>query len=220
MALDVPPVAWVVVTLLALAWAKVLLPDHLFRRRAQSSSQYVQLTSHLEPAARARFPAPQAAPPASAGERKWWTLELLRDLDAPRLEAVVRAFWQVRGFKVERNGSDLLIYRPASGELFAVALCQPAHADPVSLQLLHGLWDLAIQTAAPLAFFYGMPGFTQVALAYAKDRPMKLISAVDFLAEIGALKPAQQQQVLDRSLRPASLAPKAAGLSPGSPAPH
>lgn len=169
-----------------------------------------QFSPHLEPAAPARPPAPRAAPPAVAGSsRPWWTLDLLRDLDAPRLESVIHTYWQVRGFLVEQVGADLIITQRLTGQLHAVALCQPAHADRVSWNLVQGLADHVRQRGAPIGLFYGMPGFSQVALAFARGMPIRLITAGELLAEIAALAAPQQQALLDRSLRPASPAPGA-----------
>src|SRR5690349_8271307 len=96
-----------------------------------------QFSPHLEPAAPARPPAAVTAPPAVAEpSRSWWTLDLLRDLDAPRLESVIRHYWQVRGFLVEQVGVDLVITQRLTGQLHAVAQCQPAHADRVSWNLV------------------------------------------------------------------------------------
>ena len=190
--LHMPVYVWAIVAILALAWLKVLLPERFFRRSAKETpSPYLELKHDFGPAA----PVAKAAAPAQPGK---WTLEVMRELHPTRLEDLISSFWQVRACKVEIEGTDLMVYRPATGRVFAIARCQPAGADKTGVESVRALWELVQQRQAPLGLFYGLSGFAPEAVAFAKDKPLKLLMGSDLLTEIGHLRPDTQRALLAR----------------------
>jgi len=185
--LHMPVLAWVLVGILALAWIYVLLPDR-FKPSRPSRTRYLELKHDFgPPPAAARAPAPSP-----------WTPELLRGLDEAKLEKLIGAFWQARACNVESAGADLFIYRPSTGRMFGVAHCQRAGGPRAGVPQIQALWDLVQARSAPLGLYYGLSGFAPEALAFAKDKHLKLVTASDLLAEIAALKPEQQQALMQQ----------------------
>ena len=197
--LHVPVYVWVIVGVLALAWLKVILPERYFRSRASrkpAPPPYLQLDHGHEVAG----PAPAAAKaPAPAAT---WTLELLRSLRSEQLTEVICGFWQARVCHVEVAGKDLMIQRPSTGRLFAVAHSVPSSAGKVGVEAVRALWELVQSRPAPLGLYYGLSGFAPEALAFARDKPLKLLMGSDLLAEIGHLLPEQQQALMVRLTEP------------------
>ena len=195
--LDMPVYAWAIVAVVALAWLKVILPEHLFRLHwsKPAPSRYLELNlGPAQPAAKS--PTPVQAPAAK------WTLDLIRQLDGARLGRLVCGFWEARACKVEVAAADVIVYRPATGRAFAVARCQAFGANPTDLAPVRSLWDVVQQRQAPLGLLYGVSGFTPEALAFAKDKPLKLLMGSDLLTEIGHLRPDTQRTLLASVTQP------------------
>jgi hypothetical protein len=198
--LHVPLYVWPLIGTLVLGWIYVLLPEKFKRRSAKPAHAYVQLAQDLDIPGPATAPAAKKAPaPAPAAK---WTLELLGGLSSEQLTDVICCFWQARVCNVEVAGKDLLIHRPSTGRLFAVAQRVPSSAEKVSVEAIHALWDLTQSRQAPLGIFYGLSGFAPEAMAFAKDKHLKLLMGSDLLAEIGHLRPEQQQALLMRLTEP------------------
>jgi hypothetical protein len=193
--LHVPLYVWPVVAVLALAWIYVMLPERFKPRARSQKSSYLQLEHNA--AEIAPTPVAKAVAPAPKPQ---WTLEALRALGPEQLNTLVRGFWLARVCTVEPAGNDLLIFRPSTGRLFAAAHVTPASPQKVGLDQVKSLWELVQQRAAPLGLYYGIDGFTAEAVAFVKDKHLKLVSGSDFLQEIGHLKPEQQQDLLERAL--------------------
>jgi hypothetical protein len=196
--LHVPLYVWPLVAVLLMAWIYVMLPERFKRRSKAQGSNYVQLerlAADIAPAP-AAVPAAKAAVPAAPK----WTLDVLRALSPEQLNSLARGFWLARGCTIEPAGNDLLIFRPSTGRLFAIAHCTAATPQKVSVDQMQSLWEFVQQRAAPLGLYYGIAGFTDEAIAFAKDKHVKLLSGSDFLEEIGHLKPEQQQSLLQRAL--------------------
>lgn len=178
--LDVPLYGWLIVGVLLLAWIYLLLPQR-FRpfARKPDSGRYLEL--------KWREPAP-GAPPRKV------TLEQLATSNSQQLMTLVRAFWEARACTVEIKGSDLLIHRPSTGRVFAVARCSAAPAH-VGLEEIEALWALVHKQAAPLGLYYGLGGFSAEALAFAKQKHLKLIAGDTLVSDIDSLKPEQQREL-------------------------
>jgi hypothetical protein len=194
--LEVPFYVWGLVAVLGLAWIYVMLPERFKLRSQSGQSKYLQLErlggqDSIKTQVNAVY-----APPAPK-----WTLDALRALSPEQLSELVRGFWQARVCTVEPAGNDLLIFRPSTGRLFAVAHTTAAAPQKVGLDQIQSLWEFVQQRAAPLGLYYGVAGFTAEAVAFAKDKHLKLLTGADFLDEIGHLKPEQQQALLERALR-------------------
>jgi len=194
--LHVPLYVWPLVAVLALAWIYVMLPERFKPRSRSRKSAYLQLERYaadIAPTSVAKAAAPAPAKPQ-------WTLEALRALGPEQLNSLVRGFWLARVCTIEPAGNDLLIFRPSTGRLFAAAHATAASSQKIGLDQVQSLWELVQQRAAPLGLYYGMDGFTAEAIAFVKDKHLKLVSGSDFLEEIGHLKPEQQQDLLQRAL--------------------
>lgn len=209
--LNVPPYLWGLVAVLALVWLRTLLPDRMFRRSSgnAASSPWMEFkpTAALhpsnpsptaaEPAAAPAAAAPEPAPaPAPAQPAREWSLEFLRTLDSARLEQLIVGFWQARSCTVEFSGTGLMISRPSTNRLFAIAQCRPFGAGKVGVGQLGELWETVQQRQSPLGLYYALSGFTPEALAYVKEKRLKLIMGSDLLSEIGALTPEQKQALI------------------------
>jgi len=198
--IHVPVYVWPLVAVLALAWIYVMLPERFRRRSKSRQSNYVQLERYaadIAPTPAAKVPAPAPAP---APAKPQWTLEALSALGPEQLNSLVRGFWLARVCTIEPAGNDLLIFRPSTGRLFAAAHATPYSPQKVGLDQVQSLWELVQQRAAPLGLYYGIGGFTAEAIAFVKDKHLKLVSGSDLLEEIGHLKPEQQQDLLQRAL--------------------
>lgn len=178
--LEMPLYAWAMVGVLTLAWIYLLLPQR-FRPFAPrpASTRYLEL--------KWREPAPVAPP------RKM-TLEQLATTNSEQLLALIRAFWEARACTVDIIGPDLLIHRPATGRVFAVARgnAAPVH---VGLEEVEGLWALVHKHAAPLGLYYGLGGFSAEALEFAQQKHLKLIAGDRLVSDIDSLKPEQQREL-------------------------
>jgi hypothetical protein len=194
--LEVPFYVWGLVAVLGLAWIYVMLPERFKLRSRSNPSKYLQLDrmggeDSIATQVRAAY-----VPPAPK-----WTLDAQSALSPGQLNELVRAFWQARVCTTEPAGNDLLIFRPSTGRLFAVAHATAASTQKVGLDQVQSLWEFVQQRAAPLGLYYGIAGFTAEATAFAKDKHLKLVAGADFLDEIGHLKSEQQQALLDRTLQ-------------------
>lgn len=134
-----------------------------------------------------------------------WTVEFIGSLSLNRLELLVQRFWQARGCEVQRDRGpqgaiELLITRPGTGKLFALAQCGATKGDKISLATVKAFAELATAKSAGIAVYYAFAGFSDEALAFAKDKPVKLITAAGLAAEIKLLSPIQQQVLLERTL--------------------
>jgi hypothetical protein len=190
--LEMPLYAWALVGVLSLAWIYLLLPQR-FRPFAprSGSTQYLEL--------KWRDPAPVAPP------RKL-TLEQLATTNSRQLLSLVRAFWEARACAVDVTGSELLIHRPSTGRVFAVARCNAAPAQ-VEVAEIEALWALVHRHTAPLGLYYGLGGFSAEALEFAKQKHLKLIAGDTLVSDIDALKPEQQRELharLDPGMRAAA----------------
>lgn len=192
--MDVPVYVWALVAVLALGWIYVLLPERFKLRSKPRQSKYLQLErmggeSSIQ----------TQVNPVYAAPKPTWTLDALCALGPEQLNELVRGFWLARVCTVEPAGNDLLIFRPSTGRLFAIAHCTAASPQKVGLDQLQSLWEFVQQRAAPLGLYYGIAGFTAEAVAFAKDKHLKLLAGSDLLAEIRHLKPEQQQELLGRA---------------------
>jgi hypothetical protein len=194
--LHVPLFVWPLVAVLVLGWIYVMLPERFKLRSKAKGSNYVQLERLAADIAPAPAPAAKAATPAAPK----WTLDVLNGLGPEQLNALARGFWLARGCTIEPAGNDLLIFRPSTGRIFAIAHCTASSPQKVSLDQMQSLWEFVQQRAAPLGLYYGIAGFTAEAIAFAKDKHLKLLTGSDLLDEIGHLKPEQQQSLLQRAL--------------------
>lgn len=190
--LEMPLYAWALVGVLLVAWIYLLLPQR-FRPFAPRSAppQYLEL--------KWRDPAPVAPP------RKL-TLEQLATTNSRQLLSLVRAFWEARSCTVDATGSELLIHRPSTGRVFAVARC---NAAPVQVEVaeVEALWALVHRHTAPLGLYYGLGGFTAQAIEFAKQKHLKLIAGDTLVSDIDSLKPEQQRELharLDPGMRAAA----------------
>lgn len=190
--LELPLYVWAIIGVLLLAWIYLLLPQRfrLFAART-APPQYLEL--------KWREPAPGAPPPKV-------TLEQLATTNSRQLLALVRAFWEARACAVDITGSDLLIHRPSTGRVFAVARCNAAPAN-VGVEEIEALWALVHRHTAPLGLYYGLGGFSVEALEFAKQKHLKLIAGDTLVSDIDALKPEQQRALharLDPGMRAAA----------------
>lgn len=134
-----------------------------------------------------------------------WSVELIRGLTLNRLEMLVHRYWRMRGCEVHRghaaDGSiQLLISRPATGKLFALAQCAPVAGEATGLDAVRALAVAGTHKASGIVVLYSMSGFTDEALGFAKGQPVKLIDAAGLLSEIQQLAPMQQQRLLEQTL--------------------
>lgn len=190
--LEMPLYAWALVGVLLLAWIYLLLPQRLrpFATRTPPS-RYLELDW--------RGPEP-AAPPRKV------TLEQLATTNSGQLLALVRAFWEARACTVDITGSELLIHRPSTGRVFAVARCNAAPVN-VGVEEIEALWALVHRHTAPLGLYYGLGGFSAEALEFARQKHLKLIVGDTLVSDIDALKPEQQRELharLDPRMRAAA----------------
>jgi len=198
MTLNAPLYIWAIVATLALVWIWFLLPDRFkSAARKPAPSRYVQLSQDLDVAGAS---APAKVPAAAHASN--WTLDLLRSLNSEQLTEVIHGFWQARVCNVEITGKDMLIHRPSTGRLFGVAHRMPSSGEKVGLDAVRALWELVQSRQAPLGLFYGLSGFAPEALAFAKDKPLKLLMGSDLLVEIGHLRAEQQQELMARLTHP------------------
>lgn len=202
--LHVPVYVWPLVGALLIGWIYTLLPEKYRKRSAKPASQYLQLNHDLD--VPGPLTGPVAAPAKAAEPAMKWTLDLLRSLGPDQLSDLVSAFWQARVCSVDSAGNMLRINRPSTGRLFAVAQVCPASAPKVSLEQVKALFATVHDHSAPLGLYYGLSGFTAEALAFAKDKPIKLLMGSDLLAEIGHLKAEQQDALMQRATSGGQLA--------------
>lgn len=182
--LEMPLYVQVLIGVLTLAWIYVMLPERFKPRRRNAAPRYLQIERDAAPA----VPVPAARTPKV-------TLEQLATTDSRQLQALVRAFWQARACAVETIGSDLLIRRPSTGRLFAVARCNAAASAHVGVAEIEALWALVQRHSAPLGLYYGLGGFAPEASAFVKDKHLKLVAGGTLVAEIDSLKPEQQREL-------------------------
>jgi hypothetical protein len=192
--IDVPVYVWALVAVLALGWIYVMLPERFKLRARPKQSKYLQLDRlGGEDAVDTQVNRAYTPP------KPTWTLDALRALGTEQLNELVRGFWLARVCTVEPAGNDLLIFRPSTGRLFAIAHCTAASPQKVGLDQMQSLWEFVQQRAAPLGLYYGIAGFTAEAVTFAKDKHLKLMAGSDLLEEIAHLKPEQQQELLERA---------------------
>ena len=195
--LHVPVYVWPLVGALVLGWIYTLLPDKYKKRTAKPDSNYLQLKHDLDVAGPMAGPA--ATPAKAAAPAMKWTLDLLRSFGPDQLADLVGAFWLARLCTVDSAGNVMRINRPSTGRLFAVAQVSAASSPKVTLEQIKALFAIVHDHSAPLGLYYGLSGFTPEALAFAKDKPLKLLMGSDLLAEIGHLKPEQQNALMERT---------------------
>ena len=222
----IPVWVWGIAGVLGLVWVKFLLPEDLFKTRATPKLEPVVFTPPppkippvasrpamvTVPAAKTApsvvappTPAPAAQLAAPAGPIPAWTPELIGDLTLNKLETLVQRFWQARGCEVARDRApdgaiEFLVSRPGTGKLFALVQCGPTRGDKIGLATVKALAEHGARKAAGIAVLYSLPGFTDGAIAFAKDKPVKLITAAALIAEIGLLPQIQQQRLLEQML--------------------
>ncbi len=211
----IPVWIWPVVGILGLLWIKTLLPEKLFRKAPADATPAARQPPvvFVPPPKRAPVsptsavsvapPSPAAAP--AAARIVGWTPEMIDGLSLNRLETLVQRFWQARSCEVTRargadGGIELLISRPATGKLFALAQCAATRGEKIGIATVKALAATGLQKATGIVVLYGLTGFTDEALAFAKDKPVKLLNASGLLAEIRLLPVGEQQRLLERTL--------------------
>ena len=196
----VPLYVWGFVAVLGLIWLKVALPD----RRPRKAPVAPELL--LEP----DLPVPVAAPAAKTAapaRPDAWSLDAIRGLDGRRIENFVLGLWQINGYRAELSGksadggAEVRIHNVANGRLFAVAQCRPARSGLLGADSVGGLYDAVQQQSAVMGIFYGLAGFAPEALAFAQGKRVKLVSAEELLAQVGALRPEQRKALLEHVWR-------------------
>jgi hypothetical protein len=218
----VPGYIWGLIALLGVVWLKALLPQRLFRRGAATGPgmpellaadgpSFADTPAPPRPVARPA-PAPAAATPKPAAPGPAapvptapgsWSIETLRGLESMKLALLVQGFWRARSCTVDFGGqtpagAELMIHRPSTGRLFAIAQCASMRTGTVGSERLQQLWGHVEQHQAALGLYYGA-AFSPEAQAFVKGRRLKLITAADLLVEVQAL-PADQQKALLESM--------------------
>lgn len=222
----IPVWVWCIAGVLGIVWVKFVLPEDLFKRKEAPRLEPVVFTPPppktppvasrpaMVTAPTATAPPAVVAPPTPAspaqqaaptGPIPAWTPELIGNLSLNKLETLVQRFWQARGCEVARDRAadgaiEFLVSRPGTGKLFAVVQCAPTRGDKIGLAMVKALAEHGAQKAAGIAVLYSLPGFTDEALAFAKDKPVKLIGPAALIAEIGLLPQVQQQRLLEQVL--------------------
>lgn len=211
---DVPAYVWGIVAVLGLAWLFVLMPERLRPWRWQPAEPIPDLawTSPepvLAPAATARVEVLSPRPVAVATRPRGWSLESIARLSPARFDELVQGLWQANGYKAVATGTDVKIHSAASGNLFAVARRLAAPGEPVPATAVEGLWHQVQQAGVGLGICYGLAGFATDALMFAQGKRLKLVSGAELLAQLRALRPEQQQAMLDHVWRtPAAPSPQ------------
>jgi len=145
-----------------------------------------------------------------------WSTQLIRDLEWKRFEELVKGLWLAKGYRAELTkagadgGVDVMIHDPSSAELFAVAQCKSHRTEMTGVVFVRELWGVVHHHSAKEGLLYGLSGFTPEANAFARGKPLHLISAEQLFEQLSELTPAQQVSLLDDVCRDDYLSPTCA----------
>ncbi|HVT37300.1 MAG TPA: restriction endonuclease [Nevskiaceae bacterium] len=147
------------------------------------------------------MPPPAAPRPAAEVPRRVaataLTLERLRLLDRPQLEALCVGYWKIKGYAAAQVNNHIHLFQPAEpSKIFALVKCR-AGTEPVSAAQVRELWAAAHHLGVRLVIVYSLAGFSDDAQAYAQGKHLKLFSGADLVNQIRALTDDQRRELPD-----------------------
>ena len=136
---------------------------------------------------------------------KKWSSELLRSLEWKRFEEVAAEYLRLLGYRSKTTrvgadgGIDIVIYGDASGEPIGLVQCKAWSARPVGIKPVRELLGVMTHENVVLGIFLTTSTYTEEARRFAKAHALQLIDGKQLLAEIRALDPAKQQELMEKA---------------------
>jgi restriction system protein len=137
-----------------------------------------------------------------------WSVDVFRAIEWRRFEAVVEALFAQAGFitKSQSHGADggvdvwLYSRHQPDGSPVSVVQCKHWQTKPVGVDKVRELRGVMADKSAPRGQFAAMSGFTEEAVAYAKNNQISLLDVHALLGLIGQRPLEQQRHLLEVAL--------------------
>lgn len=132
-----------------------------------------------------------------------WSLQLLRKLEWKRFEEVCAAYFRETGLRAESlpfgadGGVDIRLFEGRATKPHVIVQCKAWTSRDVGVAPVRELFGVMADEGVPAGIVLATGGFTEAALAFAKDNPLDLIDGARFLKMVGHLSVEAQRRLLD-----------------------
>jgi len=137
-------------------------------------------------------------------EDPFWSLELINKLEWKRFEELCANYFSAKGYRAEVSrqgadgGIDIFLYKDSYSEtaVFGIVQCKAWNTYKVGVKPVRELFGVMAAEKAPLGVFITSGVYTQEALNFSEDKPLKLLTGKSVLKLIESLPEDEQKSLL------------------------
>ncbi len=141
--------------------------------------------------------------PRRDGKPETWTLELIRSLEWKYFEDLCAGYYREFGRRAEvtglgaDGGIDIKLYQESEpGKLWGVVQCKAWNQKTIGVREVRELLGIMTDAGCPLGVYITTSSYTNEAKAFARVKPIQLLSGTDLLQLILELPEASQRRLL------------------------
>lgn len=135
-----------------------------------------------------------------------WTSEILSTLEWKRFETVCAEYFRLTGYVAKETsfgadgGIDIWVYKQGDERPFGIVQCKAWNASKVDVTKVRELCGVMVDQKVANGMLITPGVFTRDALAFAVEKPIRMISGENFLAKIMQLSEEKQLALLTIAL--------------------